>query len=1163
MTSPAAFFKGATLDIVLSASPALLAEAPPATTLAGLADEQLVRDTDRWVERLLASKRRPALYFDERVSFHLVLSLPTSPSSTSTSTSPLSRAQAATLLRQSLPQPHLGLSADLSFVEGAPNTFPTGLPPLPTRTSSLTGSLAAKVPLTPAPFPALTAGEDYAGQAKEIPSIVGGGTAGGGVQVANVKFDESSGRAWVAQRPAGGWVGVWEFCADVAFVRTHLADPRLSLTVTVSLRDDPRLALLLEKAKSGIVGDNSMDGLGGAAASEDDDYMADSYDDVNLLSALAPISSTPLHLPFSRLPPTFLPPMPPPTLPVPRPSRSFSVSHTRTLSSSSAGGASAFSNDASLLHPSLRRSIRRVLPIRSPIRLEMRTFPCPVGALGLAEGGRVWERDEEDGVVLAVELSAPRGAPAGEGFEVEGLEVSVEGAAGVGQPTRSNQQHDLEVREIRSGSLAPKGDTVSKDWPILISGSNAQQNFLYAIARVPSAASSASPTNILSDLGREDSSSVGTVPIAVASSPTQRFTARFGAEDGAASALVGGVGQGERRGSLVPAATAANDTATRQARAWLRNVTVVVKGRPIVSGRAVADDGYAVPDAVEVNVGNGATTDDDGESPTPAFRSRWHCTLDISSFAQRSPPRPAIFQQPLAPPVRLTSIAAPVLPSAALPAKPVSFPLRPASTAANVEFESVAGSKRHTMSSLASLSLRSPVMTRKGSLGFPPPPVPPHPPVSSRTSTDRPLSTRALPPTPFSPPAPSTSASASTGPKRFFSLPHAGHSATDVSNSSTSALASILPSITPTRTETPPPMSAPNGKRSSLPVPHMGGLLERPKSAQRASWVSNLVSGRDSATPSQYGAPSRTGSVGHGETSWERRSSLATPVPAEHAAPPPPASLGLGLEAVDVPRAEPEQSMAMGKVLVSVSLVPLRQAKSRRPAAFAGDATGASSIGRTNENLPPPTLPGLAPPSPDPNASPGSGTPHHAAFSFPPASPDPSSSPSGSPATPASPVTAFSPAPSAAAARALAERTNLATSRMPRVNLLDVLLVEVFVFNQSDQVKRFTVGVPPEHMHGDATAREGKEVAPAGPTGAVKGRKSASLLAEQDAKVARLVPLENDVRIGPLAPNSCASVGIRFLAIRPGSHVVEQLRLVDLSDGSETRLSRPLWVVVE
>ncbi|GAA5975292.1 hypothetical protein JCM21900_001815, partial [Sporobolomyces salmonicolor] len=49
----------------------------------------------------------------------------------------------------------------------------------------------------------------------------------------------------------------------------------------------------------------------------------------------------------------------------------------------------------------------------------------------------------------------------------------------------------------------------------------------------------------------------------------------------------------------------------------------------------------------------------------------------------------------------------------------------------------------------------------------------------------------------------------------------------------------------------------------------------------------------------------------------------------------------------------------------------------------------------------------------------------------------------------------------------------------------------------------------------------------------------------------------------PLAPNTCASVGIRFLAIRPGSHVVEQLRLVDLSDGTETTLDRAVWVVVE
>ena len=36
-----------------------------------------------------------------------------------------------------------------------------------------------------------------------------------------------------------------------------------------------------------------------------------------------------------------------------------------------------------------------------------------------------------------------------------------------------------------------------------------------------------------------------------------------------------------------------------------------------------------------------------------------------------------------------------------------------------------------------------------------------------------------------------------------------------------------------------------------------------------------------------------------------------------------------------------------------------------------------------------------------------------------------------------------------------------------------------------------------------------------------------------------------------------------MLAIHPGPHVLEELKIVDLSDGSETRLKRPLWVVVE
>ncbi|GAA5821806.1 hypothetical protein JCM3770_002898 [Rhodotorula araucariae] len=117
---------------------------------------------------------------------------------------------------------------------------------------------------------------------------------------------------------------------------------------------------------------------------------------------------------------------------------------------------------------------------------------------------------------------------------------------------------------------------------------------------------------------------------------------------------------------------------------------------------------------------------------------------------------------------------------------------------------------------------------------------------------------------------------------------------------------------------------------------------------------------------------------------------------------------------------------------------------------------------------------------------------------------------------------------------------------MPRVNVLDVFLVEVFVFNRSSVVERLNVGIPPA------------PVAPVGEAGDTRWGQ-----ATREDKVAKLVPLENDLRIGPLAPNSCASVGIRFLAIRPGAHVVDELRLVDLADGSETRLERPVWVVVE
>ncbi|GAA5821764.1 hypothetical protein JCM11251_001013 [Rhodosporidiobolus azoricus] len=1174
MSHPTALFNSSALEVVLPSSPSLVSSAPPSTTFASLSNEAECARTDAWVSRLAGGAQRTTLYYDERLAAFAVIALPTSASLA------LSRAQAAALFLRSLPQPHISLTADLHaqssdvqhiFTHQDSLQKQQAAPPLPPRHSSV-NALAAKVPLTPAPFPATLPGEGEDGRTN---------AATLGVPAASVAYEEG-GRRWVARDAEERWVGVWEVELTIPFVRSPLAEPKLSFTVTITLRDDPRLNQVFERAKHGVLpkdGGEDPDVLD--EEDEDDEYMEDSYEDVNLLASLSPISTKPLHLPFSRLPSAYLPSLPTaPSAPTHRSSRSRSYSLT---------------SDATPFYPSLRRSCRRVLPVQSAIQLQMRTIPCPVGALGVPEGGHVWSRDNEDGVVLCLELSGPSLSSSArssgeEGFELESIEVSLEGGATAGGALGARESHDVEVRELRTAGL---------DLPLRIAADGSEQyNFLYALASIPTADGPLSLTG-----GREGNEPLDTVPIAVATSPSQRFTARYGAEEVSEQAAAQAVGEiALRRGSL-PLGMLSEEGPDGEAE-WGRNVAIVVKGRPYGKKRDMdregkENGGYEVTDAVkaeneaEETAMKGKLGADDLIFATTSFCSRWNCTLDISAFARRPPPRLTSFHPPALVIARPASIGGiPSLPpppprsagtaraSFAPPfAPPLSAPpSRPSSLPVNIEYESVAGSKRHTMSSLSSLSLKSPVINRRGSVfsslagaaRF----APPHPHPEAQGGR-RP--SRALPPTPMSPPAPaSTFTSAATGPpKRFFSLPGTDSSAAGLPHNH--PIAAVVGA--PVRTETPSPMSAGQltgistlqGGESSSTLLSAG--IDRPKDNRRTSWMSSLVGGSTgSVAGSPTGPPARASSLnaatssstGGPGTSWDRPSlptrgltnvglglDETVAVPAAAVPPssfPPPTSQ----QRQSFPLPVQQQQQTAGKLLISVSLVPLRQATSRRQKpAFDGSAPAATT-GRTNENLPPATLPGLAPPSPNPSSS-LQGTPR-TTFSFPPPSPDSSSSSSSGANTPAlQPLTPSSPvdpsAPNTGASlpsfKALAERTNLSTSRMPRVNLLDVFLVEVFVSNQSERVKRFTVGVPP------APRGEEKKV---GATG-VRGKK--------EERVATLVPLENDVRIGPLAPNTCASVGIRFLALSPGAHYVDQIRLLDLADGTETRLEKAVWVVVE
>ncbi|KPV73982.1 uncharacterized protein RHOBADRAFT_54561 [Rhodotorula graminis WP1] len=1222
MSTPSVLFNAAALDVVVAARPDLVASAPPSTSLANLGDADLASRTDAWVDALLKAPRRAALYHDERLQFHLVVSLPPpppSPSSSSAASSALTRRQAAALLLDSLPTTaHLQIAADLAYVD------PTTPPPLPQRTSSLHGARAsaspvlARAPLTPAPDPAHAAAstptrEAHAGGANEVH-----------IARAHPQTGGEGARVWVARgQGEGEWVGVWLLECDLPAVRTQLRDPRLAITIGVTLRDDPKLALLLDRAKDGdaparsAAGEDALE-LGAGEADDDEEYMEDSYDDVNLLSALAPISSHPLHLPFSRL--SSFSPQPPPSLPIPR-SRTVSISHTRTISASSSTSSSSGDPShraaAHAHHPSLRRSVRRVLPLRPAVHIDLRAVPCPVGALGLADGQGVFAQhgagvrggggggggsdEDEMGLVLSVEVrgAAARALSGGAGaedaqdeaFVVDEVELVVEGAATPRSiapshaPASSTTAHDLEVRLVTrptSTSTAPGRSSLDLR---LAAGSPAQHNFVYALARIPGAPAGSLAAAGAGGAGAEAGAATS-VPRVVALSPALALQGggRFGGPGMGAVLDEEDKEEDEERGTRGERRASAGGAAGRSA--LERRVTVVVTGRPVVRRRRrVAQvGGYDVPDGVGEGEGGdvGLEREEDvdrDEAATAPFACRWHTTLDISSLAfPASRPHRAAFATQFAPATH-PAATRPTSIGAALPFLPPShaagrLPLRP-SPSTNVQVESVAGSKRHTMSSLAALSLRSPVLNRK-SAGFAPPP-------SARPSSAASSSARALPPTPGAPPAPAPTPSL-VGPaaKRFFSLPPGS-----AEPSSSASAASSTPHVaTPLRTETPSPMHSVAGgatasgigsavaaaaKRVSLPSSMSGSgsaarLDARPKETRRTSWMSGLVPGGASSVGS--GAPSPQPPAAGERTSWPAGPSSST--------------LGLGLDdpalapqadgVAEQPRRLPapppssQQQLSAGNLLISVSLVPLRTAKSRR-APFDGaggdsastgpsstsTAAAAAATGRTNAHLPPAVLPGLAfsrAPSPAPVAAPmdGAAEPHATPrFAFPASQP-----PSGSPSPSASPL----PSPplvqvhdGEAALRAQAERTSRATSRMPRVNLLDVFLVEVFLFNHSDQVKRFTVGVGSAASSAAAAAGAG--------AGARRGR------VDDDEKVARLVPLENDVRIGPLAPNSCASVGIRFLAIRPGAHVVEALRVVDLADGSETMLERPLWVVVE
>ncbi|KAK8849494.1 hypothetical protein IAR55_004828 [Kwoniella newhampshirensis] len=132
---------------------------------------------------------------------------------------------------------------------------------------------------------------------------------------------------------------------------------------------------------------------------------------------------------------------------------------------------------------------------------------------------------------------------------------------------------------------------------------------------------------------------------------------------------------------------------------------------------------------------------------------------------------------------------------------------------------------------------------------------------------------------------------------------------------------------------------------------------------------------------------------------------------------------------------------------------------------------------------------------------------------------------------------------------------------------LEPFSIEVFVHNRTDEVRRFRLSIPSREGSGwDVRVREvldrRRKRRDDEPDWGLEDPVLKSALASHIASAPALIPLENDIRCGPLLPGTSLSARIRFMALREGVHRVDKLRVIGVGDEVDFVMSPVLDVVV-
>ncbi|KAF8523143.1 hypothetical protein BU17DRAFT_86296 [Hysterangium stoloniferum] len=387
-----------------------------------------------WLQSVSTRNQRDKAFFDERLLLFFTVKAP-HPSQEPADPKAPPLELAAFLSR-------LQITLDSKYISSQPNvrqaTHPSGINlTLPPRSHSYqkaaSGATAAHPSIFPphTPNPTPQTGESdrkYAGavantEGTVLESFVWGETA----------REEPEGKnfALVWSGPQNSWVAVYRITLGIAFLRTSVPEPVLSLTVSATLREKPlaitpdrrTLAAVLDVAgfaiNSGI--QPSAAPIDGQSASDNDELHG--LQEVNILDGLSNGPSfggkggKPLAFPSTRFAASFR-------------RTAFSLSAPQSTSTTLVTPSATTVNRATT--SILRKSFLKTLKTVSGFQIRMKSVFVPYVAIPGTfedEEERREAGSEERTIVLSVELAngSPATGPESTGFAVENIDVSVGG----------------------------------------------------------------------------------------------------------------------------------------------------------------------------------------------------------------------------------------------------------------------------------------------------------------------------------------------------------------------------------------------------------------------------------------------------------------------------------------------------------------------------------------------------------------------------------------------------------------------------------------------------------------------------------------------------------------------------------------------------------------